>query len=102
MFQVAVVAPEVRNPASQTYLLEIEKLFNENRIRYVSLGILSLYWKADESSDVALPRATVPFLQPAWLTWHQRIVEISFWGRFWNLEREHKDYDVNPSEWETN
>lgn len=97
---MGLVAQGVRNPASYAFLNNLEKLFNENRVRHVSLGLFSLYWTADESANVALPKAQCEFMKPAWSTWHRRVVEVAFWNRFWFLEKHLKDFDVNPSEWD--
>lgn len=86
---------ESRNPVSVNYMKNIEKYRNKDELRVTSLGLFSILWVADYASELATPDATCNYLKPAVATFHERIIDYGFFGRWWNIEKSMDDYDVN-------
>ncbi|XP_012277450.1 mitochondrial import inner membrane translocase subunit Tim29 [Orussus abietinus] len=94
------VGEMVRNPASTEHLMWIEQCYNERTIRCLNLGIMSLIWVDNYDKMCALYKATCPYLQPRYITFHQRIIDVGFLDRWWILEDKMKDYDVNEAQFQ--
>lgn len=94
-----LVGKPVRNPNSEVYLKTLENWYNAGVIRRFSLGFFSIMWLDNYDKDVGLYKAQCEYLKPSYLTFHERIIDVGFLNRFWNLERKMEDYDMNPNEW---
>lgn len=93
--QLALIFPTNQNPIAKNYLKYIEDCRNNDTLRYMSLGLFSILWIDDFSSDLATPDAKCKYLEPAYATFHERIIDVGAFGKFWNIEKAMKDYDVN-------
>jgi hypothetical protein len=49
--------------------------------------------------DLAVYKATCSYLKPKYLTFHERIVDVGFVGKWWKLQEYMIDYDINDEEW---
>lgn len=93
--QIALVYEDSQNPDSVSYLKSIEKNRNTDTLRVLSLGVFSVLWIDDFASELATADATCKYLEPAYATFHERIIDWGFFGKWWNIEKSMKDYDVN-------
>lgn len=94
-----LVGKPIRNPNAEVYLKTLENWHNAGIIRRFSLGFFSIIWLDNYDKDVGLYKAQCDYLKPRYLTFHERIIDVGFLNRFWNLDRKMQDYDTNPNEW---
>jgi len=101
--KVVPVGDKVRNPITVEHIKFLERCYNENTVRRLNLGILSLIWIDNYDSNCAHYKATCKYLKPQYLKFHQRIIDVGFLDTWWVSESKMKDYDVNEEEfWNTN
>lgn len=93
--EISLIYFESQNPKSLEYLKYLETVRNDQTIRIMSLGLFSIVWIDDKSFQLATPDATCKYLQPAYATFHERIIDWGFWNKWWTLHKHMKDYDVN-------
>lgn len=98
--EMVLVGEPNRNPQAVSHLKFLETCYNKDVIRTLSLGIVNFMWISDYEKSSALYQAHCEYLEPKFLTFHERIVDIGFLGQWWILQRTMKDFDVNPSEFE--
>lgn len=91
---VVQVAESCQRRETREYLRTIEQRLNRGELRHQSLGVASLLWHDDYDAGLALFKATCGYTRPPWRTWHERIVDVGFCGRWWMLREKLKDYDV--------
>ncbi|KAM9346582.1 mitochondrial import inner membrane translocase subunit Tim29 [Symphorus nematophorus] len=96
--QLGLLSPWIRNATSDGHVQSLVKLRNEGRLRHVSLGLLSLVYRADYDPDVTLYEAQCSNLSVPWRELPQRMLDVGFVGRWWILDLKMKDYDVNEDE----
>lgn len=89
------VSLDCQNPEAAKHIKNIELWYNSGLIRRLSLGVISLIWLADFDENVALYKAQCKYLQPEYLKFDQRVVDVGFWNKYWVLEKKMIDYDVN-------
>ena len=87
-----------KNPASEERLKLIFSAYNEGTIRYMNLGLFSLIWLGNYHENCALYPSQCSFLKPGFLGFHHRILDIGFLGKWWNISRYMKEYDISPIE----
>lgn len=93
--QLALVFADSQNPKSVNYLKNIETCRNKDTLRATSLGLFSILWIDDYASELATADATCKYLEPAYATFHERIIDWGFFGKWWKIEEAMKNYDVN-------
>jgi len=96
--EMALVGGSIRNPAAVSHLKFLETCYNTGVMRTLNLGIINFMWISDYDKSSGLYQAHCDYLQPKFLTFHVRVVDIGFLGQWWVLQRMMKDFDVNPSE----
>ena len=87
-----------RNKAAQNYLQNLIMMHHTGLIRYLNLGICSLIIMNSNYKDCHNFSEKCEYLQPKWWEFHDSLLDIGFWGRWWCLEREMVDFDVNTDE----
>ncbi|XP_055380500.1 mitochondrial import inner membrane translocase subunit Tim29 [Condylostylus longicornis] len=92
---LVLVHESCHKPESSNHVKFIQRCFNEGILRRLSLGFISFMWVADYDKGVSVYKAICPHLQPEYLTFHKRIIDVGFWGKWWNLQNKMVDYDVN-------
>ncbi|CAH0385542.1 unnamed protein product [Bemisia tabaci] len=97
--KMSLIGAGVRNPKAADHLTFIEGSYNARVVRWMSLGIISLIWLDDHSSELCVYKAICPHLGLDYFSFHQRILDVGFLGRWWILEKKMEDYDINPDEW---
>lgn len=93
--KIAQVTHPLRNPESENYVTWVEQCYNEGIIRRLNLGIMSFIWLDDYDERSSVYKANCSYLQPRYLTFYQRIIDIGFMDKWWLLEKKMEDYDVN-------
>lgn len=91
---VALVTPELQNPRAVNYLRMLERSRNQGILRITSLGLFSIMWLDDNSSNLSTYDAKCEYLKPEYKTFHERIIDIGWCNNWWNLDKKLKDYDV--------
>ncbi|XP_078043630.1 mitochondrial import inner membrane translocase subunit Tim29 [Augochlora pura] len=92
------VGEPIRNPVSENHVKWLEQCHNEGILRRLNLGILSIMWLDNYDEACSLYKSLCTYLQPQYITFHQRIVDIGILGKWWILEEKMKDYDINELE----
>jgi len=98
--EVSLVHKSVRNPRAERYLQGLRKLEMAGVIRYQSLGILTLVWRDNEDKGNGIYHSSCNYIKPRWseiLT--ERLIDVGFLGKWWLLNENMTDFDVNPEEW---
>ncbi|XP_023703312.1 mitochondrial import inner membrane translocase subunit Tim29 isoform X2 [Cryptotermes secundus] len=98
--EMILVGEPIRNPQAVSHLKFLETCYNKGVIRTLGLGIINFMWISDYDKSSGLYQAHCEYLEPKFLTFHKRIVDIGFLGQWWILQRTMKDFDINPSEFE--
>lgn len=92
---MVLVSESCQNPTSAEHIKTVENGINENIFHWTNLGIVTLLWYDNYSPDLGLYKATCDYLQPEYLTFHKRIVDIGWMNTWWTLKSKMIDYDVN-------
>lgn len=83
------------NDNATDYIKFIEKCSNQGILRYLSLGFISFLWLDNYDRNAALYKATCEYTEPQYLNFHERVIDIGFMNKWWNLRKKMTDYDVN-------
>lgn len=98
--EVSFVSPAIRNPYAENYAHTLLKQKIKGELRYQNFELFSVIWRHDADKKIGLFQATCKYLKPLWSEVGERFVDIGFAGKWWMLERNMVDFDVNPLEWE--
>ncbi|XP_058061679.1 mitochondrial import inner membrane translocase subunit Tim29 [Anopheles bellator] len=93
--ELSLVHPTCQNPVASQHVTFLERCHNEGLLRRLSLGVVSFMWLDNYDKGLATYKAICPYLKPRYLTFHERIVDVGFNGRWRLLERKMLDYDIN-------
>lgn len=93
--EVVLVNDACLNDNATDYIKFIEKSYNQGILRHLSLGFISFLWLDDYSSDASLYKATCKYTGPQYLNFHERVIDVGFLNKWWNLSKKMTDYDVN-------
>lgn len=96
--QLGLLSPWIRNGLSDGHVQKLTKLHSQGCLRYVSLGVASLTYRADFDPDSSLYEARCSALSVPWRELPDRLLDVGFAGRWWVLEAKMKDYDINEEE----
>lgn len=96
--QLGLLSPWIRSGTSDGHVQSLVRLRNEGRLRYASLGVASLTYRADYDPTASLYEARCSFLSVPWAELWDRVLDVGFAGRWWLLDAKMKDYDVNEEE----
>lgn len=83
------------NKTSTDYIKFVEQCYNQGIVRYLSLGFISFLWLDNYDQAASLYKAVCGYTDPQYLTFHERIIDVGFINKWWNLSRKMTDYDVN-------
>lgn len=92
---VTFVAEPIRNPKAIQYMQYMEQCHNQGTLKRMSFGLFSILWIADYNDDLNLYQAVCPYLGPQLETFHKRIVDFGILDKWFLVERNLRDYDVN-------
>ena len=96
--QLGLLSPWTRNGVSDGHVQKLFKLHSEGCLRYVSLGVASLTYRADYDPDSSLYEARCSALTVPLRELTERLLDVGFAGRWWVLDTKMKEYDVNDEE----
>ncbi|KAF7281252.1 hypothetical protein GWI33_004986 [Rhynchophorus ferrugineus] len=92
---IGLVPVSLANPQAINHLKYIERSFNQNLIRYINLGIMSIMWTDKYSDDCDLYESNCSYLQVPYWDIRNRILDIGFLNVWWITSRKMLDYDIN-------
>ncbi|XP_063697284.1 mitochondrial import inner membrane translocase subunit Tim29 [Culicoides brevitarsis] len=90
-----LVAEPCQNPVSADHIRSLERYINQNVVRRLSLGVISFIWIDNYDKDCSLYKATCEYLKPPYKTFKERVIDVGFLDKYWILDEQMKDYDVN-------
>lgn len=90
-----LVSEKLQNRKAANHLRLIENAINAGVLRRLNLGIMSVMWLDDYGHECTLYKCTCKYLKPQWRNFHQRVVDVGFWNKWWILDEAMIDYDVN-------
>lgn len=93
--EIIMVDPELRNPVATEYLKRLQLDINQNRQRFLSLGILTIMWEDLYDKDDCTYPAQCEYTKVTFWNFHKYVLDVGFWNRFWLLEWKLRNYDVN-------
>lgn len=98
--ELSMCSEVVRRPSAQQYIDTIAKQHADGYLRYINLGLVAIILRRNYSPLCANYHDTCKHLQPRVWTVRKRVVDVGFWGRWRNLDREMVDFDINEEELE--
>ncbi|XP_023308609.2 mitochondrial import inner membrane translocase subunit Tim29 [Lucilia cuprina] len=90
-----LVHPSLQNPKSASYIRRLQSDLNQNRLRFLSLGICTILWEDLYDKDDCTYPAQCEYTQVSFWNFHEHIVDVGFWNQFWRLRYELYNFDVN-------
>lgn len=93
--EVVLVHDSCLNDTAANYIKFIEKCYNQGIVRHLSLGFISFLWLDNYDHNASLYKATCEYTDPQYLTFHERVIDVGFLNKWWNLDKKMIDYDVN-------
>ncbi|KAB7501466.1 Uncharacterized protein Anas_11103 [Armadillidium nasatum] len=95
----AMYGEKTRNKEVDNFYVQLIDSFNHGLVRRISFGVFSIIWIDNYSKEHGIYKSQCKYLRPRYLTFHTRIVDFGFLGRWWNIDRQYKIYDINEDEW---
>ncbi|XP_064084366.1 mitochondrial import inner membrane translocase subunit Tim29-like [Macrobrachium nipponense] len=95
----AMLSEKIRNSEVDDHFRYLADCYIHGLVRRLSLGIVSLMWVDNYSKVCGVFKSRCEYLQPRYLTFHERVVDIGFLGNWWILEKKMEEFDINPDEW---
>lgn len=93
--EAILVGEHCLNPRAAEHLQFLERCYNGGTIHYISFGIVSVMYLSEFSDNCSIYKAKCSYLQPSYLEFPSRIVDVGMMGRWWNIFMKTSDYDVN-------
>ncbi|XP_071118872.1 mitochondrial import inner membrane translocase subunit Tim29-like [Haliotis cracherodii] len=95
-----LIGEPIRNPTSDNHIQDLSLTLKDGKLRFLSLGILTLVWRTQHSHWTGLYDAQCKQLKPQWSEFHKHIVDVGVLGRWIYLDKAMIDYDINTEEWD--
>ncbi|XP_018574311.1 mitochondrial import inner membrane translocase subunit Tim29 [Anoplophora glabripennis] len=92
---LALVNSSLANPDSVEHLKYIDRCFNANLIRYTNLGIASIIWVDNFSSECNTYESNCSYLKVPYRKFTDHILDVGFLNVWWVISRKMLDYDIN-------
>ena len=93
--RLRVIAPHLRRPAAERHVRRLRQLQADRRLQTQNLGPVSLLWEQPYPEGTALHAAQCSHLRPSRLAFYERVLDVGVFGRWWQLWRTMREYDVN-------
>ena len=90
-----------RSSRAQSYISRIIQLNSDGYLRYINLGLVAIVMTRSSAPACKNYHETCKHLQPGLLSAWQRVMDVGFWGRWLQLERNMVDFDVSEEEFES-
>merc|ERR1712071_704315 len=84
--EMILISDSNRNRSVENRLKFIHSCYNEGLIRHLSLGMFSFIWLDNFHNDCALYPSQCYYIQPGFLDFHTRVIDVGFLGRWWNIQ----------------
>ncbi|KAJ7316419.1 hypothetical protein JRQ81_002581 [Phrynocephalus forsythii] len=95
-----LLSPGTRRRASEGHVQRLRQLRNRGQVRFQDLLFFSLVYQAPFDSGADLYQAHCKYLQPRWMDFPGRVLDVGFWGRWWVLSSKMEDADINEEEFQ--
>lgn len=92
---LALVHPSMQNKVTAQHLQYIDRYYNSESIRRLSIGVASIIWVDYYSSSCNNAECNSPHLQVQYKKFKERILDIGFLDKWWILNRTMEDYDID-------
>ncbi|KAK4309720.1 hypothetical protein Pmani_018650 [Petrolisthes manimaculis] len=99
MNESAMVSSKVRNPEVDSHFNYMVDCYTHGLVRRLSLGFCSFLWVDNYSTVCGVFKSQCEYLKPRYLTFHERILDVGFLGRWWVIDTKMDEFDINPQEW---
>ena len=96
---LGTIPPSIQNPESRNAIMTLNELGSTGRLHYINLGVVTLVRETQKVKDVDIFVNKCSQVKPHWTKFHESILDIGVLGHWIYLEKVMTDYDVNPSEW---
>nr|XP_039255612.1 mitochondrial import inner membrane translocase subunit Tim29-like [Styela clava] len=96
--EIVLLNDKTRNKESDEHIQKVSGYFAKGRIRHQNLVIFSLIYYTDYDVTNKHYESQCKFLRPKWREFHNRIVDIGLYRRWWVLRYHTTDYDINFEE----
>ncbi|XP_071799788.1 mitochondrial import inner membrane translocase subunit Tim29-like [Asterias amurensis] len=97
---VLLLSDAIRNPKTNAYIQSLMMLRNEGQIRRMNLVVCSIMWRDNYSKEVNLYDSQCDYMKPGWRDFDKRILDVGFMNRWFFLEKNMVDFDINEEEFE--
>lgn len=96
--ELSMCSEIVRKPSAKQYIDTITKQHADGYLRYINCGLFAIILQRNYSPSCSNYHETCQHLQPRLWRMGERVVDVGFWGRWKNLEKEMINFDVNEEE----
>uniref|UniRef100_A0A1B0FAG4 Mitochondrial import inner membrane translocase subunit Tim29 n=1 Tax=Glossina morsitans morsitans TaxID=37546 RepID=A0A1B0FAG4_GLOMM len=93
--EMILVSSELQNPTSEDYIRRLQVDLNQNRLRFLSLWLFTIMWEDLYDKDDCTYPAICEYTKVTYWSFHEQIIDIGFWNKFWRLNWKLINYDVN-------
>ncbi|KAM5238044.1 mitochondrial import inner membrane translocase subunit Tim29 [Ctenodactylus gundi] len=93
-----LLAPATRDRDAESFVQRLLWLRGRGCLRHASLGLCSLVYEAPFDAQASLYQARCRYLQPRWVDFPGRVLDVGFAGRWWVLGARMRDCDINHEE----
>ncbi|XP_075433595.1 mitochondrial import inner membrane translocase subunit Tim29 isoform X1 [Ascaphus truei] len=93
-----LLSPWTRNGKSDRHTQRLIDLDNQGRLHHANLVFLSVMYESPHDPACDVYHARCPHLEPRWVDFPGRVLDVGFLGRWWVLRSRMKDFDVNDEE----
>ncbi|KAG0730484.1 Mitochondrial import inner membrane translocase subunit Tim29 [Chionoecetes opilio] len=94
----ALLSARVRNAEVDDHLHYMGDCFDHGLVRRLSIGICSFLWVDNYSKECGVFKSQCGYLKPQYLTFHERVQDVGFLGRWWWTHQRMREFDVNHQE----
>lgn len=99
MNESAMLSEKIRNAEVNDHFHYLADCYNHGLVRRLSIGIFSLLWVDNYAKVCGVFKSRCEYLQPRYLTFHERVMDVGFLGTWWVIKKKMEEFDINPLEW---
>ena len=96
--EISQCSEQTRNPDAHKYITNLINMHCTGLLQHVNLGFLTLVLKRPNYRDCLSYPQRCSYLQPKWWEYHNRILDVGFWGQWWALKKRMIDFDINGND----
>ena len=98
--EMEIVPEYQRSYAARLYLVQVLRTNSQSRLDYTKLGPIAIITQREYPEHVNTAATGWYTVAGLLKTLQYRFIDIGAYGRWWRLEAETRDWDVNPEEWD--